>query len=133
MSRFLSNAPLTIAAWRRDDGTPIWVTSEVFSFQLGDATGPVFTVERGFETDLGSIPGVLRAIWSPSNPRCARPYVLHDWVNKLTAGRAPGHGVWSSQLAAAVLYEALALEGEPVWSRKAQFFGVALGIVGKEW
>jgi hypothetical protein len=133
MSAFLQDTPLTIAAWRREDRTPIWVTSEEFSFRLGDETGPVFTVARGFETDLGSIPAVLRVIWNPSNPRCARAYVLHDWINKLTDHRPPGAGVWTSQLAAAVLYEALALAGEPLWSRKAQYLGVVLGIAKSEW
>ena len=133
MSRFLLDAPLTIAAWRRDDGTPIWITSEGFAFQLGDSTGPIFTVPQGFETDLGSIPAALRWIWNPGNPRCARAYVLHDWINVQTAGRPPGPGVWSSQLAAAVLYEALTLDGEPLWSRRVQALGVWLGIAGREW
>jgi len=90
MSRFLAAGPLTIAAWARDDGTPIWITSAPFAFQLGDETRPVFEVPAGFETDLGSIPAWLRAIWNSGNPRCARAYVLHDWVNKLTAGQPPG-------------------------------------------
>lgn len=133
MSRFISNGPLTIAAWKRDDGTPIWITSEEFSFQIGDAAGTTFTVPRGFETDLGSIPALLRFIWNPSNPRCARAYVLHDWINKLTAKRPPGDGVWSSQMAAAVLYEALKLDGEGVLSAKTQATGVWLGIAKQEW
>lgn len=88
---------------------------------------------QGFETDLGSIPAALRWIWNPGNPRCARAYILHDWLNTLTAGQPPGPGVVSSQLAAAVLYEALALDGEPLWSRRAQFLGVTLGIAAAEW
>lgn len=133
VSRFLAAAPLTIAAWKRADGTPIWITSEPFAFQLGDESGPVFEVERGFETDLGSIPHLVRTIWNPSNPRCARAYVLHDKINTLTAQRPPGPGVWSSHLAAAVLYEALTFDGEPAWSRKAQFLGICFGIAKAEW
>ena len=133
MSRFLQGPPVTVAAWQRDDGTPIWITSEPISFELGDLGGRIFTVPAGFDTDLGSIPALFRAIWNPSNPRCARAYILHDWINRLTAGRPPGAGVWSSQLAAAVLAEALLLDGEPVWSVKAQALGVWLGIAAREW
>ncbi len=135
MSRFLHTHPLTIAAWQRDDGTPIWITSEAFTFVLGDEDldwPPSFTVPQGFETDLGSIPGILRWIWNPSNPRCARAYVLHDYINTLTDSRPPGPGVWSSAIASMILYEALALDGEPYWSRAAQAVGVFLGIAKRE-
>ena len=40
-------------------------------------TGAVITVERGFETDLGSIPALARWWLSPSDP-WAQAFVLHD-------------------------------------------------------
>lgn len=137
MSRFLQTSPLTIAAWKRDDGTPIWITSEPISFALGDDTSPwsntcVFIVPRGFETDLGSIPAWLRWLFNPASSRCARAYVLHDYINSLTRGRPPGPGVWSSQVAAGILYDAMALDGEPVWSRLLQWAGVCLAIAKGE-
>lgn len=132
MSRFLQTGPLTIAAWKRDDGTPIWITSEPIDFALGDDREATFSVPRGFETDLGSIPTWLRWLFNPASSRTARAYVLHDYINSLTKGRPPGPGVWSSQVAASILYDAMALDGEPVWSRLVQWAGVCLGIAKGE-
>lgn len=135
MGRFIDNKPLTVAAWRDEQGKPIWITSEEFTYEIGPKnSGWTITVPRGFETDLGSIPRLVRWLWNPSNPRCARAYVLHDYINQLTGQFMPNwaEGV-SSQFAAAILYEVLTLEGEPLWSRKTQYFGVCLGINKHEW
>lgn len=130
MSHFVAHGPLTVAAWKRDDGTPIWITSESFTFVY--CTGETFTVPRGYETDLGTIPFLLRWLFNPSDPRRARAYVTHDFANTVTAGRPPGAGVVSSQAACGVLYDALRIDGDAVWSCMLHFLGVFLGIAKRE-
>lgn len=138
MSRFLFDARLEIAVFvDPTDGRRKWVTSRNLGFVYGDETTvasyATFIVPPGFETDLGTIPWWARWLFNPSDPAVARCYVLHDYINKLTQSRPPGPGVWSSQAAAAVLYEAMALDGVSLWRRKIQFLGVVLGIAKSEW
>lgn len=131
MSRFIFDKPLQIQNdWL--DGAPLWKNVNAFGFQLGDATGPVFEVEAGFASDLGTFPPILRLFFNPADARAAPAYLLHDKLNAMTAGRAPGDGVWSSHLAAAVFYEAMALRGVHHLSRRLQFWGVILGIAQTE-
>lgn len=135
MSKFLDTEQLTIGVFLDPTtGKRTWVTSRAFGYQLGDdgALPALIVVPAYTETDLGSIPPWLRWVFTGHSPNAARAYVLHDYVNSLTAHRPPGEGVWSSQVAAAVLYEALRLDGEPVWSCIVQTAGVFLGIAAKE-
>lgn len=134
MSHWVDNQRMTIqpmivnGKWR-------WVNSRPFRFVLGPDSieGAVIDVPAGFDSDLGSIPWWARWLISPSDPDCAQAYMLHDWMNKLTAGRPPQMGVWSSQAAAAILYDALRCNDVPVWKAKLIFFAVCLGIAKKEW
>ncbi len=132
MSHFVQDQQLNMHPFRDEDGTWLWAVSSDFGFVLGDEDGPLFLVEQGFVTDLGTIPWWMRWLFNPAASDCARAYVLHDYINTLTAGRPPGLDVWSSQIAAAVLYEALAFDGVPFWSRLIQFAGVFLGIAKAE-
>lgn len=136
MSHFFSDQRLTIASFVRPDGKTVWVTSRDFGFVLGGIDGQttpaMFIVPEGFETDLGSIPWWARAIFSPSDPQAARAYVLHDWVNYLTAGRPPGKNVWSSRVAAAILYDALRLDGASPLKAGVVTTAVTLGIAKGE-
>lgn len=133
MSAFNVDDRLTIQPFRRSDGVMVWITSSEIRFRFGDDTGPLFVVPMGFETDLGSIPAALRWFFSPSDPECARSYVLHDWINTLTNKRPPGAGVWSSLAAAAVLYDALRCDQVSVLKSRTIHMGVTAGIAKNEW
>lgn len=134
MSRFLTT-PTIYPFQAADTGKWTWTVGEPLVFEVGPAaSGHLITVEPGFTSDLGSIPWFARWLLNPANPRCARAYLLHDKINELTSHVLP-HWLngYSSQFAAACLYEALAIDGEPEFSRKAQFFGVAAWIGKREW
>lgn len=138
MSHFLQSQQLNIHPFKDDAGKWWWAVSSDFAYVLGgdpavyDEQYVLFVVPQGFLTDLGSIPWYVRWLFNPAASECARAYVLHDYVNSLTAQRPPGMGVWSSQVAAAMLYEALAFDGVPYWSRLVQTLGVFLGIAKGE-
>lgn len=135
MSRFYADERLEIGVFTDPTtGKKSWATSSAMHFLLGhEATAWLFTVPMGFVTDLGSIPWWMRWLFTGHEATATRAYILHDYVNGLTNRRPPGPDVLSSQLAAAVLYEALALDGEPLWSRRVQYLGVVLGIAKQEW
>lgn len=131
MSMFFADERLEIGVFKDPTtGRTTWVTSRSYGFVLGDAVP--FVIAEAFETDLGSIPRWLRWLFNPADPRYARAFVTHDWFNRLTAGRPPGPGVWSSQVACAVLYEALRLDGAAVLSSFILTAGVFLGIAKAE-
>lgn len=135
MSHWIDSERMDIHPFRGPDGEWRWVNSRGFTFVLGSSQvdGVSFTVPVGFDTDLGSIPRWARWLFSPSDPACAKSYVLHDYLNTLTRQRPPGIGVWSSQLAAAVLYEGMRCDGVGVAKAKTIFLAVVLGIARKEW
>ena len=136
MSTFIQHQQLNIHPFKDENGKYWWAVSSDFGFVLGGDDpgdgGTLFIVPQGFLTDLGSIPVWMRWLFNPAASECARAYVLHDYLNHLTDGRPPGPGVWSSQIAAAVLYEALVFDGVPFWSRLIQTLGVFLGIAKAE-
>lgn len=132
MSMYVGDSQLMIYPLRLPGGEWRWITSRSFSFQYGGFGGPIITVPQGFETDLGSIPPLVRVILSPSDPACAQAYVLHDWINTLTNRRPPGPGVWSSGSAASILYDALRVKDVPVWKAELIRTGVQLGIAKGE-
>lgn len=131
MSHYIDDK-LTIQPIKLDNGKWIWVTSREFSFHFGGVGGSVFIVPQGFETDLGSIPAALRWLLGPSDPDCVQAYVLHDYVNSLTDHRPPGIWVWSSEAAAAILYDALRCNNVPVWKADLICTGVRFGIAKEE-
>ena len=57
----------------------VYQIGKTFSVQLSN--GEVVTIEKGFETDLRSVPPFLHSVMSncPSN---VKAYVLHDWMYK---------------------------------------------------
>jgi len=133
MSHFLADERLEIGVYTDPTtGKKTWVTSRPYGFVLGDLGGYLFVVDEYFETDLGSIPRWLRWLFNPSDPRYVRAYVTHDYVNSLTAKRPPGPGVWSSIVAAALLYDALRLDGAAIWPASILTAGVFVGIAKAE-
>lgn len=138
MSQFVGGERLEIGIFTDPTtGRKTWVTSRAYGFVLGGdyetQDGLLFVVPEYFETDLGTIPAWLRWLFNPADPRYARAFVTHDYLNTLTAGRPPGPGVWSSQVAAGVLYDALRLDGASVPAASAIAIGVFLGIAQAEW
>lgn len=117
-------------------GKKTWVTSRTFGFEVGGdfalGLGAMIVVPEYFETDLGTIPRWLRWLFNPSDPRYSRAFVVHDYVNMLTAKRPPGPGVWSSQVAAGLLYDALRLDGAAILPATILTAGVFLGIAKAE-
>lgn len=135
MSRFHADKSTTIFPFKDEKGKWWWATSGEISFQVGDLSSMLWiTIEQGFLTDLGSVPAAVRWLFNPADPAAAPAYVLHDWINKQTREALPNWlDGWSSQFAAAILYEALACNDVPLWSRKLQYMGVVLGIAKDEW
>jgi hypothetical protein len=132
MTSILTSTVLNIHPFK-DNGKWVWAVSDDFYVQFGNADGPVFIIPMGFSTDLGTIPWWVRSLFNSSDPAAAPAYVAHDWINSLTQGQPPGPDVWSSQAAAAMLYDMLRIQGVPLWSAKAQYLGVVAGIAKKEW
>lgn len=133
MSRFLADQRTVIAPFKDGAGKWWWATSGEIAWEVGPpGSGWFVVIPEGFLTDLGSIPGIVRWLFNPADPQCARAYVLHDYL--LSGLVRPNwlDGI-SSQQAAAHLYEAMAFDGVSMNSRKAQFFGVMLGIAASEW
>lgn len=132
MTAILTPTGLNIHPFK-DNGKWVWAVSSDFFVQFGSASGPVFIIPMGFTTDLGTIPWWVRSLFDPSDPAAAPAYVAHDWINCLTQSQPPGPNVWSSQAAAALLYDMLRIQGVPLWSAKTQYLGVVAGIAKKEW
>lgn len=134
MSRFLSR-PSIIPFKAADTGRWAWTVDDPLLFEVGPSgSGLIIEVEQGFSSDLGSIPPLLRWVFNPADPQCAPAYLVHDKVNQLTGTVMPHRlNGYSSQFAAACLYEALALCDVPMWSRKLQYAGVTVGIANAEW
>lgn len=130
MSRW-TDANVTISPYRRaDTGKWEWAVSDELAWEVGHlGSGLDITVPMGFSSDLGSIPAWLRWLFNPASAACAKAYLLHDFI-LLPENRAKG---WSSQFAAAQLYDAMRADGVPGWSRRMQYHGVNLGIAGGEW
>lgn len=139
MTRILQRP--TIYPYRAaDTGRWSWAIDRELIVRIGpDGEGVELIVPATFTSDLGSIPAPLRWLFNPADPQCAVAYLVHDYVLSLLARdeptdpRPPWLQNWSSQVAAGLLYELLALEGVARWSRKAQFAGVLLGIARAEW
>lgn len=133
MTAILTSDQLNIHPFKDENGRWAWAVSDEFYVRFGDASGPVLVIPEGFLTDLGSIPWWVRSLFNPSDPAAAPAYVAHDYMNTLTGHRPPGVDVWSSQAAAALLYDLLRIQGVAAWSAKAQYLGVVAGIASKEW
>lgn len=133
MSHFLSDERLEIGVFTDPaTGRKTWVTSRDFGFIALGSPSVLYVVPEYFETDLGSIPPWLRWLFSPSDPRYVRAYVLHDYLNSLTDKRPPGPGVLSSIVAAGLLYDALRLDGAAILPASILTAGVFLGIAKAE-
>jgi hypothetical protein len=119
MSRFLSKCVLEIAD-DQDDGK--WLLIQPLIYQ-SDVALETFTVPAGFQTDLASVPRLPFVFLLAGD--CARQAaVVHDFLYT-------SHLV-DRATADAVLREASAITGVPVWKRWLMWTGVrAFG--GSHW
>jgi len=90
----------------------------------------LITVEKGFETDLASIPKFIRSIVDPSAPYIKEPAVVHDWIyrgytaktfNRKDADRLFYRGMRSngiSWIKAKIMYWAVRLFGVSSWKAR---------------
>jgi hypothetical protein len=113
MSSFTEPLVLTPAAGG------LWSTGRALTYEIGcKGSGLAVRVPAGFITDLGSIPGLARALINPADSGCAAAYVLHDYLC-----RVPG---FTRTIADAVLFEALQVLGVPLWRVVLIYNGVSL-------
>lgn len=119
-------------------GRTLWDLVSELPYEVGEeGSGEVITAPAGMRTDLGSIP---RAVWSwgfaPNGPG-SKAYVIHDFLYA-TAGTCMWMGEvrrtrpkpYSRAEADAILREALAVLGVPLWKRMAIWAAVRAGGAG---
>ncbi|AOZ08151.1 hypothetical protein BKK80_13310 [Cupriavidus malaysiensis] len=104
----------------QDDG--LWRLVEPLVYQ-SDMAGQTFEVPAGFETDLASVPR-LPVVYLLAGGTSNEAAVVHDFL--YTEHPVP------RAVADAVLREASAVTGVPVWRRWLMFWGVRLGG-GSHW
>lgn len=114
MARFVQTAALDIA--------PVsgkWVTARPVIY-WSDVAGRIITVPMFFETDLASIPALVRPL-IPVNGQHRNAAVLHDYLYQKC-------GCWCSRkLADEIFREAMRVLGESAWRREAMYRGVRIG------
>lgn len=107
-----------------DTGLWTWALAEPLVWEVRDASGAVtgeIVVPVDFLTDLGSIPPLLRWLFNPADPQCAKAYIGHDW---LLHQWGPGRQVE----AAGVMHQMLQALAVKEWRRRAQVWGVLAAI-----
>ena len=124
MSSFTTPLQVEFVAARR------WRLTSPFIYHFGSYPAPdalVFTVPAGFETDLASIPALLRGIFPPDGAY-TKAAVLHDYLYKNWRVElyedAPQ---WSRHFADAMFYEAMGVLNVPQWQRIALYLAVRCG------
>lgn len=83
-------------------------------WHVGNADGPVVTVDEGFVFDV-SVPRIFRWLFNPRDRRYLKAAALHDWL--LTHG-------WDRITAGAIFHAALAADGVPAWRRAVMLIAV---------
>ncbi|PUA19564.1 DUF1353 domain-containing protein [Glaciimonas sp. PCH181] len=114
MSAFLSKLQMENAT-DMDDG--LWVLTAPLFYQ-SDVAKQTFIVPRGFKTDLASVPR-LPVVFLLAGATSNEAAALHDFLYST-------HPVTRS-VADAVLKEASAVTGVPVWRRWLMYIGVRIG------
>ena len=118
MSSF--TAPLVVSP----GGDKLWVTDVSFQYEIGMlGSGLIVTVPVGFETDLGTIPFYARVIINPADAKCAKAFVLHDYLCN-TMG-------FTRTVTDAVLFEGLCVLQVPLWRAVLIYLGVSIWRVFK--
>jgi hypothetical protein len=86
-------------------------------------------VDKGFVTDLSSVPRVPFAFWIAGDT-ARKAAVIHDWLYSVRlAGKMPD--VDRRRLADEVFLEAMAAEGVPLWRRTLMHAAVRLWGEGR--
>jgi len=107
-----------------DTGLWSWVIADPLVWEIRNPAGIVtgeIVVPAYFTTDLGTIPWLVRWLFNPADPQCAKAYVLHDWLLSL----------WGSERqleAAGVMHQALRALGVSGWRRNSQVLAVIAAI-----
>jgi Protein of unknown function (DUF1353) len=113
MSSF--TAPLVLSPGRER----LWITAAAFQYEIGMlGSGLVVTVPAGFETDLGTIPLFARALFNPADAKCAKAFVLHDYLCKIDG--------FTRAVTDAVLFEALCVLEVALWRAIILYTSVSL-------
>lgn len=114
MSAFLSKCDLEIAD-STDDGQ--WILTSPLVYQ-SDVAKQIFTVPKGFKTDLASVPRIpiVYLLCGDTSDEAA---VVHDYL--YTTKCVP------RDVADRVLREASAVTGVPAWRRWMMWAGVRIG------
>lgn len=114
MARFIQTAALDIAP-----ASGRWVTAGRVVY-WSDIADRIITVPVFFETDLASIPVLVRPL-IPVNGQHRNAAVLHDYLYQKC-------GCWCSRkLADEIFREAMRVLGESAWRREAMYRGVRIG------
>jgi hypothetical protein len=88
-------------------------------FWTHPVTGTVVRIPAGFETDLASIPRILRAVFSVNGAH-RKAAVLHDYLYSR-------RGICSRAVADRTFREAMKELSVPWWKRNLMFAGVRMG------
>ena len=115
MAAFLTKLVLELAD-NRDDG--LWIVQQPLVYQ-SDVAGQTFTVPTGFQTDLASVPRIPIA-YLLTGGTSNEAAVVHDFLY------TQPHPV-PRAMADAVLKEASAVTGVPMWRRWLIWAGVRVG------
>ncbi len=95
-----------------------WSVYEKFEYHVGELeSGIVIRVEKGFQTDLASIP---RIVWPilPPHGNYGKAAVIHDYCYV--------HAIESKEWADNIFREAMGVLGIPRWKRFAMYWAVRL-------
>lgn len=79
----------------------------------------IYTVPKGFITDLASTPRLLWPLYAPNDTRTIRPAILHDYMYRCDTN--------TTRLEAdAIFYYALLNQGVGKWTARKYYWGVRL-------
>lgn len=106
----------------------LWETARQFAYEIGWlGSGLTIEVEKGFLTDLGTIPFLFRWFLDPSDPKASAAFVLHDKLCLLC-----NEGKFSRRTADAIFHEAMLVLRVPHWKAYLMFLGVRIFALVKD-
>jgi hypothetical protein len=111
--QFLSELEVELLNDDKNDGRGSWKLTAPFIYR-SDIAGTI-TVPTGFITDFASVPRVPLAFWLTGDT-AHDAAVIHDYLYST--------GMFKREIADAVLLEAMAASGIPIWRRYAMYFAV---------
>lgn len=114
MNKFLTVLDVRLLDDTKADGRGQWQLCQPLAYQ-SDIAGRVLIVPAGFKTDFASVPRIPIAYWLTGDT--AHPAaVIHDWLYST--------GEFSREKTDAILLEAMAADGVPVWRRYVMYWAV---------